>query len=172
MDNYLKDKVEHITNEQVLNMEAKENYKPEKNRKVKINNLKNAMNKEGNPVVKCFSQKYEYYSPDMEIIGKQILKNYPEFEYFNYTNIDTLKKQNQQKDILIGNYNDSKSWNTVCIIPDGNKYIILYKNPNGLPYDKKFELFLESIGVKEYSIKINNFDQSKNIAATNPLLSS
>lgn len=171
MSNYWTDKIGYISNEQVSKIEAKENNKLEKNRKVKIDNLKSAINKEGNPVVKCYSQNYEYFSPDMEIIGKQILKEYPEFEYFIYNNIDTLKKLIQKKKILIGNYNDSKSWNTVCIIPDGNNFIILYKNPKGLPYDKNFEQFLRTIGVEEYTIKINGFDQSKDIEKSSCIFS-
>ena len=170
--NDFKEKIEYISNEQVSNIEADENNKLEKNRKVKMDNLRTAINKEANPVVKCYSNKYEYYSPDMEIIGKQILKNYPEFEYFNYTNIDTLKKQIQKKQkILIGNFNDSKSWNTVCIIPDGKEFTIIYKNPKGLPYDKNFENFLKTIGVEEYLVKVNNFDQTKDIEKSSCIFS-
>ena len=171
-ENNFKNNIGYITNGQVSNIEANENTKFEQNRKVKIDNLQRAVYKDANPVVKCYSQKYEYYSQDMEIIGKQILKAYPEFEYFNYTNIKTLKDQIKKKNkILIGNYNDSKSWNVVCIIPDGKKFIILYKNPKGLPYDKNFEQFLKSIDIDEYSIKINNFDQSKEIEKSSCIFS-
>ena len=170
--NDCKEKIEYISNELVSNIEADENNKLEKNRKVKMDNLRTALYKEGNPVDKCYSKKYEYYSPDMEIIGKQILKNFTEFEYFNYTNIDTLKKQIQSKQkILIGNYNDSKSWNAVCIIPDGKEFTILYKNPKGLPNDKKFENFLKTIGVEKYLIKVNNFDQAKDIEKSSCIFS-
>ncbi len=37
---------------------AKEFNKTEKNRTAQVNNLKNSMIKEGNPVVKCLKEKY------------------------------------------------------------------------------------------------------------------
>ena len=46
-----------MAKEQVSNIEAKEFNKAEKNRTAQVNNLKNSMIKEGNPVVKCLKEK-------------------------------------------------------------------------------------------------------------------
>ena len=162
-DNYFNDKIKFMVNEQISNIEAKLFNETEKNRKSQVNNFKNSMIKDGNPVFKCFSKKYEYYSSDMEILGKQIMKNFPNFgfDYFVDNNIKSLREKVQAKKALIGNYNDSKTWNTVAIIPKGDEYIILYKNQKGLNYDDKFIEFLNSIGIDNYSIKVNSTDQSK-----------
>ena len=170
-DNIFGEKIKYMTNEQVSNIEVKDFNNSEKNQRAKIDIFKNSIDKKGNPVVKCLSQKYEYYSVDIEILGKQIMKKFPEYVYFVDNNIKSLKEKIKQKNILVGNYNDSKSWNTICIIPEGDKYIILYKNPKGLNYDNKFIDFLTSIGINKYLIKINKIDQLKEIEKSSCIIS-
>jgi hypothetical protein len=88
-----------MTSEQVSNIEAKAFNEAEKNRSAQVNKFKKSINKEGNPVFKCFSKKYEYYSSDMEILGKQIMKNFPDFgfDYFVVNNIKSLKEKVKEK---------------------------------------------------------------------------
>ena len=46
------------------------------------------------------------------------------------------------------------------MIPDGDSYIILYKNNKGNKYSDNFKKFLNAIGIKKYDIKYNTKDQS------------
>lgn len=46
------------------------------------------------------------------------------------------------------------------MIPDGDSYIILYKNNKGNKYSDNFKKFLNAIGIKKYDIKCNTKDQS------------
>lgn len=49
------------------------------------------------------------------------------------------------------------------MIPDGDNYIILYKNDKGKIYDNDFINFIKRIGINKYTIKYNNINQSKEI---------
>jgi uncharacterized protein with HEPN domain len=46
------------------------------------------------------------------------------------------------------------------MIPDGDNYIILYKNNKGNKYNNNFKQFLDTIGIEKYNIKCNTKDQS------------
>jgi len=119
-----------IVSDQVTKIEDKINLKQEEERENKINNFGRGMGggDNNNPVDKCYIEDYEYNSKDMKIIGKQILGN--DFDYFIDYDKKDLKEKIKNKKTIIGNYQDieQKIWNTVCMIPDGDNYIILYNN--------------------------------------------
>ena len=151
-----------IVSDQVTKMEDKINLEQEEERENKINNFGRGMGAgdNNNPVYKCGVLDYEYNSKDMKIIGKQILGN--DFDYFIDCDKKDLKEKIKNKKTVIGNYQDTeqKIWNTVCMIPDRDRYIILYKNNKGNKYNNNFEKFLDSIGIEKREIKWNSKDQS------------
>ena len=151
-----------IVSDQVTKMEDKINLEQEEERENKINNFGRGMGAgdNNNPVYKCGVLDYEYNSKDMKIIGKQILGN--DFDYFIDYDKKDLKEKIKNKKTVIGNYQDTeqKIWNTVCMIPDRDRYIILYKNNKGNKYNNNFEKFLDSIGIEKRDIKWNSKDQS------------
>jgi hypothetical protein len=151
-----------IVSDQVTKIEDKINLEQEKERENKINSFGKGMGAgdNNNPVYKCIDENYEYNSKDMKILGKQILDN--EFDYFIDCDKKDLKEKIKNKKTIIGNYQDieQKIWNTVCMIPDGDNYIILYKNNKGNKYNNNFKQFLDTIGIEKYNIKCNTKDQS------------
>ena len=54
-----------------------------------------------------------------------------------------MKEKIKNKKTVIGNYQDKeqKIWNTVCMIPDGDSYTILYKNNKGNKYNNNSKNF-------------------------------
>jgi len=162
VNDFLNNDYAGIVSDQVTKIEDKINLKQEEERENKINNFGRGMGGDdnNNPVYKCCDETYEYNSKDMKIIGKQILGN--DFDYFIDYDKKDLKEKIKNKKTIIGNYQDieQKIWNTVCMIPDGDNYIILYKNNKGNKYNNNFKQFLDTIGIEKYNIKCNITDQS------------
>ncbi len=172
---YIEKNLGIIAYDQVSIIEENKDKELEIERKIKVNDFGMGMsNKDNNnPVFKCLDESYEYNSKDMEILGKQIIdKNY---DYFINYQINSLKKKIAEKKILIGNYlsksEKPNTWNTVCMIPDGDNYIILYKNDKGKSYDNDFINFINKIGINKYTIKYNTNNQSNEIEKSSCIFS-
>lgn len=166
---FIKNDIGGIISDQITKIEDKINFEVQEERDNKINNFGRGLGAEnnGNPIYKYLDKNYEYNSKDMHILGKEILNNIlgTDVEYFIDNNKKSLKEKIKNKKTIFGNYLDKeqKIWNTVCMIPDGDGYIILYKNFKGNNYDNNFNKFLKDIGLKKYQIKCNKNSQSKNV---------